>query len=128
MEMYSDLKMFDLPQEYFNSDNSVDKNMLIKKKADWDKNIKQTSSRRRNVPCSWRNFESHRHLREIFQFFFKGCRSKERQNRNGMRNCLSSRKMGNVKKMIQLYISKPFNLQRNILSLRALRYFPRRTR
>ena len=41
MEMYSDLRMFDLAQEYLSSDDSVDKNMLIKKKADWAKNINE---------------------------------------------------------------------------------------
>ncbi|CAL4124428.1 unnamed protein product, partial [Meganyctiphanes norvegica] len=41
MNMYSDLRMFDLAQEYLGSDETVDKKQLIKKKADWARNINE---------------------------------------------------------------------------------------
>lgn len=41
MNMYTDLRMFDLAQEYLKSDDVKDKKMLIKKKADWAKNINE---------------------------------------------------------------------------------------
>ncbi|XP_076048143.1 intraflagellar transport protein Oseg1 [Oratosquilla oratoria] len=41
MNMYSDLRMFDLAQEFLGSDDTTDKKLLIKKKADWAKNINE---------------------------------------------------------------------------------------
>ena len=41
MNMYSDLRMFDLAQEYLVNDDAIDKKQLIKKKADWARNINE---------------------------------------------------------------------------------------
>lgn len=41
MTMYTDLRMFDLAQEYLGSDDVQDKKLLIKKKADWARNINE---------------------------------------------------------------------------------------
>ncbi|KAK3882424.1 hypothetical protein Pcinc_013198 [Petrolisthes cinctipes] len=41
MNMYTDLRMFDLAQEYLGSDESVDRKQLIRKKADWARNINE---------------------------------------------------------------------------------------
>ncbi|KAB7503457.1 Intraflagellar transport protein [Armadillidium nasatum] len=41
MDMYSDLRMFDLAQEYLTSEDTADRKQLIKKKAEWAKNINE---------------------------------------------------------------------------------------
>nr|XP_053629703.1 intraflagellar transport protein 122 homolog [Cherax quadricarinatus] len=41
MNMYSDLRMFDLAQDYLGSDETVDRKQLISKKADWARNINE---------------------------------------------------------------------------------------
>ncbi|XP_013786897.1 intraflagellar transport protein 122 homolog [Limulus polyphemus] len=41
MTMYTDLRMFDQAQEFLGSDDVQDKKMLIKKKADWARNINE---------------------------------------------------------------------------------------
>ncbi|XP_050737940.1 intraflagellar transport protein 122 homolog [Eriocheir sinensis] len=41
MNMYTDLRMFDLAQEYLGSDETVDRKQLIRKKADWARNINE---------------------------------------------------------------------------------------
>ncbi|CAM1154605.1 IFT122 (predicted) [Pycnogonum litorale] len=41
VNMYVDLRMFDQAQEYMSSDDMHDKKLLIKKKADWAKNINE---------------------------------------------------------------------------------------
>ncbi|XP_018007047.1 intraflagellar transport protein 122 homolog [Hyalella azteca] len=41
MNMYTDLRMFDLAQEYLGADGTMDKQQLIKKKADWARNINE---------------------------------------------------------------------------------------
>ncbi|XP_047473268.1 intraflagellar transport protein 122 homolog [Penaeus chinensis] len=41
MNMYTDLRMFDLAQDYLGSDETVDRKQLIKKKADWARNINE---------------------------------------------------------------------------------------
>ena len=41
MNMYTDLRMFDLAQEYLGSDGTMDRLQLIKKKADWARNINE---------------------------------------------------------------------------------------
>ncbi|XP_066967390.1 intraflagellar transport protein 122 homolog isoform X2 [Macrobrachium rosenbergii] len=41
MNMYTDLRMFDLAQEFLGSDETVDRKQLIKKKADWARNINE---------------------------------------------------------------------------------------
>ncbi|CAG0883204.1 unnamed protein product [Darwinula stevensoni] len=41
LEMYTDLRMFDLAQEYVGSGEGIDQRQLIKKKAEWAKNINE---------------------------------------------------------------------------------------
>ncbi|XP_023209528.1 intraflagellar transport protein 122 homolog [Centruroides sculpturatus] len=41
MTMYTDLRKFDLAQEFLSSDDVQDKKILIKKKADWARNINE---------------------------------------------------------------------------------------
>ncbi|KDR19634.1 hypothetical protein L798_06155, partial [Zootermopsis nevadensis] len=41
LNMYTDLRMFDLAQEFLGSVDSVDRKALIRKKADWAKNINE---------------------------------------------------------------------------------------